>query len=57
MVLHGEWFECDDDVIRPTIRARVTLDDGTAYPVQLLVDTAADCTVLSADLLPALPPI
>ena len=54
MQLHGEWFECDDHVIRPTIRADVRLAGSPAYDVRFLVDTAADCTVLSADLVPGL---
>lgn len=55
MQLRGEWYECDDHVLRPTIRAEVHWADGVAYDVRFLVDTAADCTALSAELVPGLP--
>ncbi len=57
MQLVGEWFPSDDGVYRPTILADVVLADRTAYDVRFVVDTAADCSVLSADLLPGLPPL
>jgi predicted aspartyl protease len=54
MRFDGEWFECDDGVVRPVIDAEV-LGFGTVWwPVQLLIDTGADRTVISASVLEAL---
>jgi hypothetical protein len=54
MRFNGEWFECDDGIVRPIIRAEVLSRDRLWTAADLLVDTGADRTVLSADLLKVL---
>jgi len=54
MHIHGEWYLCDDGVVRPVIRGEVLADDGSWVRAPFLVDTGADRTVLSAAIL-ALP--
>ena len=53
MRIDGEWLECLDGDTRPIIRAEILLDDGNWFEFSLLVDTGADRTVLSADVLRA----
>jgi len=57
MQINGEWYLCDDGVIRPTIVADVCLANETTLTVRFLIDTAADRTVFNADLLPLLQPL
>lgn len=47
----GRWLQCDDDVIRPTVRAVVQDREARPYPDDFLIDSGSDRTVLSADLL------
>jgi predicted aspartyl protease len=54
MRFDGEWLECDDGIIRPVMRAEILAGDGTWRSVELLVDTGADRTVISANVLEAL---
>lgn len=54
MLLRGLWHLCDDGIIRPVIRGEVEAGNGTWVQVPFLVDTAADRTVFSADILAAL---
>jgi hypothetical protein len=54
MLLKGVWLLCDDDVVRPVIHGEVLARDGSRVQTPFLVDTAADCTVFSADILEAL---
>jgi predicted aspartyl protease len=42
---------CDDGVVRPVFRGRMTAADGSSVQVDFLADTGADCTVLSAEVL------
>lgn len=51
MRIDGGWFVCDDGVIRPVIRGQAQAEDGNWVQVRFLADTAADRTVLSADML------
>jgi hypothetical protein len=51
MQIVGEWWKCDDGVLRPTVRASVLAADGRAFSERFLVDCCADRTVLSATLL------
>lgn len=51
MRFNGEWLHCDDGIIRPIIRAEVLTGDDVWRAVELLVDTGADRTVLSANVL------
>ncbi len=54
MLISGLWHACDDGVLRPVIAAEVQRQDSSWIKAPLLVDTGADCTVLSADVLTAL---
>ncbi len=54
MRIDGMWYLCDDGGIRPVISGEVLAGDGTWVSALFLVDTGADRTVLSADLLDAL---
>jgi hypothetical protein len=49
MRIDGEWFECQDGVTRPVVRAHIDDADGLPISDRFLVDTGADRTVLSAD--------
>jgi predicted aspartyl protease len=59
MQILGEWYECDDGIERPVIRGRTLAADGSWIPTPFLVDTGADRTVLSSEILSALalPPV
>lgn len=48
MRIDGEWFECDDGIVRPIIRGEILSAGGDWESVAFLVDTGADRTVLSA---------
>jgi predicted aspartyl protease len=54
MRINGEWRQCDDGIVRPMIRGEIRAADGTWLSAEFLVDTGADCTVLSAALSSAL---
>jgi predicted aspartyl protease len=54
MRINGEWLLCDDEISRPVLWAAVQAADGSWVRIRLLVDTGADCTVFSADVLNAL---
>jgi hypothetical protein len=54
MLLSGMWLLCDDGVVRPVIHGEVLARDGARVQTPFLVDTAADRTVFSADILEAL---
>jgi hypothetical protein len=51
MLVVGEWRICDDGVIRPALRAKVHALNGTHQVEVFLVDSCADRTVFSANLL------
>src|SRR5947209_5145947 len=57
MRISGEWFECDDQVVRPLVLGAVHAPDGQAYEVMFLLDGGADRTVLSAHFLELLSPL
>jgi hypothetical protein len=48
MRIDGEWLFCDDGVLRPIVRGEVLNSIGIWKQVIFLVDTGADCTVISA---------
>ena len=52
--MNGEWFLCDDGVVRPVIRGEILAGNGSWVPAPFLMDTGADRTVFSAPLLAAL---
>lgn len=54
MRIEGEWFQCDDGMVRPVIRGEILNARGDWEPALFLVDTGADCTVFSAAMLDAL---
>lgn len=51
MRFNGEWLQCDDGVSRPVIRGKIWTGDSFWRPVEFLVDTGADRTVISANVL------
>jgi len=51
MRIDGEWYECDDGVVRPVIRGEVMDAGGAWVAAEFLVDSGADRTVFSAALL------
>ena len=55
MLISGTWHVCDDGVIRPVMRGEIQTRDGSWIKAPFLLDTGADRTVLSADILQALP--
>jgi predicted aspartyl protease len=54
MRIDGEWLQCEDAVVRPVLRAEIRVADGPWRAIELLVDTGADRTVFSANVLAAL---
>jgi hypothetical protein len=50
MEIRGEWYECNDGVIRPILRGEVLAANGVWEPVEFLTDVGADRTVLTAPL-------
>jgi predicted aspartyl protease len=54
MRFNGEWLQCDDGVVRPVIRADILTGDGLSRAAEFLVDTGADRTVISANVLESL---
>ena len=54
MRFDGEWLECDRGIIRPVIRGEILAGSGAWRSVELLVDTGADRTVISANVLNSL---
>jgi predicted aspartyl protease len=54
MRFDGEWLLCDDRVVRPVLRCEILSVDGSWCAAELLIDTGADLTVLSANVLETL---
>jgi hypothetical protein len=54
MRIDGEWFLCDDEVVRPVVRGEILNSRGEWEPAPFLLDTGADCTVFSAAILDVL---
>jgi hypothetical protein len=50
MRVAGKWMACDDGVVRPVIECLVTGSDTRQVDEHFFVDSCADCSVLSADL-------
>jgi hypothetical protein len=48
MRIEGEWFACDDRVVRPVVRIYATAESGERDRDLFLVDSGSDHTVLSA---------
>jgi hypothetical protein len=51
MRINGEWYLCDDGIIRPTIQVDVEAGDGSFRENRFLIDSGADRTVSTSDLL------
>jgi hypothetical protein len=54
MLISGLWHLCDDGMIRPVIRGEILAGDGSLVKAPFLVDSGADRTVFSADVMKAL---
>jgi hypothetical protein len=54
MRINGLWHLCDDGMVRPVIRGEILAADGSWLKARFLVDSGADRTVFSADILDAL---
>lgn len=57
MRINGEWLECDDGTIRPSVKGMVRVADGRWLEVTFLLDAGADRTVFSARFLYLLKPL
>ena len=57
MRINGELLECDDGVIRPSVKGMVRLADGQWVEVTFLLDAGADRAVFSAWFLHLLRPL
>jgi hypothetical protein len=51
MRFNGEWLQCDDGIERPVIRAEILSGRNVWRAAEFLVDTGADRTVFSANVL------
>lgn len=51
MRFDGAWRVCDGGIVRPVLRGQAMKADGTWLQVTFLVDSGADRTVFSADVL------
>jgi hypothetical protein len=56
MRFDGVWRVCDDGIVRPVLQGAVRAKNDLWIPAAFLADTAADRTVLSAEVLQALGP-
>jgi hypothetical protein len=54
MLIPGVWHQCDDGMVRPVIQGELLALNGLWVKALFLLDTGADRTVLSADVLAAL---
>jgi predicted aspartyl protease len=54
MRVDGEWYLCDDGIERPIVRGGVRAADGSWVPTPFLIDTGADRTVLSFEIMRSL---
>jgi predicted aspartyl protease len=54
MRINGEWYTCEDHIVRPVVRGELLGADDTWVQTLFLVDTGADRTALSASVLAAL---
>ena len=54
MRINGEWLMCDDGITRPVIRAEILAGGDAWRAFELLVDTGANRTVISANVLESL---
>jgi hypothetical protein len=57
MRVNGQWLECEDGVIRPSVRGLVRVDDEQMIEVAFLLDAGADRTVFNSRYLYRLLPL
>jgi len=57
MQIIGEWYLFDDGIERPAVMVWLQRGDGEPLLVPVLIDSGADRTVFSANLLPELEPL
>ena len=48
MQITGEWFECDDGIIRPVIHGKILAANNSWEKADFLVDIGADRTVFNS---------
>jgi hypothetical protein len=53
MLVAGVWHQCDDGIMRPVIQAEILAHDNSWRKAPFLLDTGADRTALSADVVAA----
>ena len=51
MRIDGHWLVCRDGLLRPVATAEIRGEDGTWHEISLLIDTGADETFLTSDVL------
>lgn len=51
MRIAGVWHKCDDGIVRPLLMVRIVGPNGLNIDAAFLIDSGADRTVFSADLL------
>jgi hypothetical protein len=51
MRIDGHWLVCRDDLLRPALTGEILAADGSWHEITFLVDTGADTTSLSAEIL------
>jgi len=56
MRFDGEWLQCDDGIVRPILRCEFLGNNDQWIAAEFLLDTGADRTVFSANVLSALAP-
>jgi len=54
MRFDGEWLLCDDGVARPVLRCEIRAADRSWRAAEFLIDSGADRTVFSANVLESL---
>lgn len=54
MRIDGHWLLCRDQLLRPVITGEILAADGTWHELTFLVDTGADVTSLTAEILAVL---
>src|SRR6266571_3497571 len=57
MHVNGDWFVCEDGVIRPVVIGLVKIGAGQLIEVTFLLDAGADRTVFSSGFLSELAPL
>jgi hypothetical protein len=48
MRIDGRWLLCDDGFVHPIVHGEILAGNGSWLSAEFLVDTGADCTIISA---------